>query len=137
MAKTVAALNDTNPATALNIFGSGFGINNPDTIKGLVIHPRNDGIAYIYSEDFKASGDLFSLPAGAVKLAIGGEYREEALCPSRSRVRSGTFRRSRRSNSRLPSASTTTVISLPATPSFWFTPPTATLSSVCGAISAW
>jgi iron complex outermembrane receptor protein len=79
VAKTQAALNDTNPATALDVFGDGFGINNPNTIKGLVIKPRNDGIAYIYSGDFKASGDLFSLPAGAVKLAIGGENRVEAL----------------------------------------------------------
>ena len=78
VARTQAALNDTNPATALNVFGDGFGINNPKTLKGLIARPRNDGIAYIYSEDFKASGDLFDLPAGPVKLAIGGEYREEA-----------------------------------------------------------
>ncbi len=77
--KTQAALNDTNPKTALNVFGDGFGINNPATIKSLVIRPRNDGIAYIYSEDFKASGELFDLPAGPVQLALGGEYREEAL----------------------------------------------------------
>jgi iron complex outermembrane receptor protein len=79
VAKVQAALNDTNPATALNIFGDGQGINNPNTIKGLVIKPRNDGIAYIYGEDFKANGEVFDLPAGPIKLAIGGEYREEAL----------------------------------------------------------
>ncbi|MEO7318828.1 MAG: TonB-dependent receptor [Chthoniobacteraceae bacterium] len=78
VAKTQAALNDTNPATALNVFGDGAGINNPNTLKGLISRPRNDGISYIYSTDFKATGDLFELPAGAVKLAIGGEYREEA-----------------------------------------------------------
>jgi iron complex outermembrane receptor protein len=80
--KVQAALNDTNPATALNVFGDGPGINNPETIKGLVVKPRNDGIAYIYSEDFKASGDLINLPAGPIKLAVGGEYREEALSQS-------------------------------------------------------
>ena len=79
VAKTQAALNDTNPKTALNVFGDGFGINNPATIKGLVVRPRNDGVAYIYSEDFKASGEVFDLPAGPLKLAIGAEYREEAL----------------------------------------------------------
>ena len=84
VAKTQAALNDTNPATALNVFGHGFGINNPDTLKGLIARPRNDGIAYIYSGDFKASGDLFDLPAGPVKLAIGGEYREEAATQKNS-----------------------------------------------------
>ena len=79
VAKTQAALNDTNPATALNVFGDGFGINNPATIKSLVVRPRNDGIAYNYGVDFKASGELFDLPAGPVQLAIGGEYREESL----------------------------------------------------------
>ena len=79
VAKTQAALNDTNPATALNVFGDGFGINNPATIRSLIVHPRNDGLAYNYGVDFKASGEIFNLPAGPVKLAIGGEYREEAL----------------------------------------------------------
>lgn len=84
VARTQAALNDTNPATALNVFGDGKGINNPNTLKGLIARPRNDGIAYIYSTDFKASGDLFELPAGPVKLAIGGEYREEAAAQKES-----------------------------------------------------
>ena len=79
VAKTQAALNDTNPATALNVFGDGFGINNPATIRSLVVHPRNDGIAYNYGMDFKATGELFDLPAGPVQIAFGAEYREEAL----------------------------------------------------------
>ncbi len=79
VSKTQAALNDPNPATALNVFGAGLGINNPGTINGLIVHPRNDGIGYIYSTDLKASGDLLKLPAGMVKLAVGGEYREEGL----------------------------------------------------------
>ena len=82
VAKTQAALNDTNPATALNVFGDGRGINNPATIRGLVVRPRNDGLAYNYGADFKASGELFNLPAGPLKLAIGGEVREEALTQS-------------------------------------------------------
>lgn len=84
VARTQAALNDTNPATALNVFGDGFGINNSKTLKSLIARPRNDGLAYIYSTDFKATGDLFDLPAGAVKLAIGGEYREEAATQTNS-----------------------------------------------------
>jgi hypothetical protein len=75
--KVQAALNDTNAATALNVFGAGKGINNPDTIRGLVVRPRNDGIAYVYGEDFKARGNLFDLPAGPIKLSIGGEYRRK------------------------------------------------------------
>ena len=82
--KVQAALNDTNPATALNVFGDGKGINNPETIDGLIIKPRNDGLAYIYSTDFRASGDLIDLPAGPIKLAVGGEYREEALTQTAS-----------------------------------------------------
>ena len=84
-----AALNDPNPGTALNVFGDGQGINNRDTLKGLVVRPRNDGIAYLYGQDLKATGELFDLPAGPVKLAIGGEYREEALA-QRSSVPLGT-----------------------------------------------
>ncbi len=77
VAKAQAALNQTDPDKALNVFGAGRGINPGAVLDPLIVHPRNDGLSYIYSFDAKASGDLFQVPAGAVKLAVGGEYREE------------------------------------------------------------
>ncbi len=71
------ALNDPDPDTALNVFGDGKGINDDETLKRLVIQPRTDGLSYLYSFDLKARGELFDLPAGPVRLAWGGEYREE------------------------------------------------------------
>jgi iron complex outermembrane receptor protein len=79
VAETQAALNRTDPKTALNVFGDGFGINNRRTLKGLVVHPRDDGLSYLWNYDIKASGDLVQLPAGALGLAFGAEYREESL----------------------------------------------------------
>ena len=76
-ARVQAALDDSDPATALNVFGDGRDINNPATLRGLVFRPRTDGLAYISSVDFKAHGTLFQLPAGPVILGVGGEYREE------------------------------------------------------------
>jgi len=77
VAKVQDALNQTDPDKALNVFGAGRGINPGAVLDPLIAHPRNDGLSYIYGVDAKASGDLFPLPAGAVKLAVGGEYREE------------------------------------------------------------
>ncbi|WP_066850158.1 TonB-dependent receptor plug domain-containing protein [Croceicoccus marinus] len=70
-----AALADTNPATALNLFG---GPNNPDTIAAI-----RDRLFVIYGKtkldvvNVQADGSLFDLPGGAVRLAVGGEYRDE------------------------------------------------------------
>jgi len=79
VAQAQRALNDTNPKTALNVFGAGSGINNRNTLNGLIVNPRNDGLSYIWSYDLKASGTLFQLPAGPVSAALGAEYREESL----------------------------------------------------------
>lgn len=70
-----AALADTDPATALNVFG---GPNNLDTIAAI-----RDRLFVIYGKtkldvfNVQADGSLFDLPGGAVRLAVGGEYRDE------------------------------------------------------------
>jgi outer membrane receptor protein involved in Fe transport len=74
-----AALDDPDPATALNVFGDGEGINSRNTLRRLVVRPRTDGLSYLYGVDARASGRLFDLPAGPVRLGLGGEYREEFL----------------------------------------------------------
>nr|WP_295660028.1 TonB-dependent receptor [Polymorphobacter sp.] len=70
-----AALADTNPATALNVFG---GPNNPATLAR--IHDNYFIIAGATRLDVgnvQFAGSLFSLPGGNVRVAVGGEYRKE------------------------------------------------------------
>jgi iron complex outermembrane receptor protein len=70
-----AALADTNPATALNVFG---GTNNPATLARI-----NDnyfvitGATRLDVVNAQMDGSLFALPGGNVRLAVGGEYRKE------------------------------------------------------------
>jgi iron complex outermembrane receptor protein len=68
------ALLDTNPATAFNAFGGFFHQNTAAARQQVYVTLHNSG-AYelpIYYATF--NGDLFSLPAGPVSFAIGGEY---------------------------------------------------------------
>jgi outer membrane receptor protein involved in Fe transport len=73
-----AALADKNPATAFNPFGDG-SETNPATIEAV----RSTTFGYSQSKvdavGLTADGELFSLPSGAVKLAIGAERRGEQL----------------------------------------------------------
>lgn len=74
-AALAAALADTNPATALNVFG---GANNPATIAKI-----RDNLFVIVGRtrldvfNAQADGSLLHLPGGALRLAVGGEYRNE------------------------------------------------------------
>ncbi|HEY5809201.1 MAG TPA: TonB-dependent receptor [Povalibacter sp.] len=74
-----AALANPDPTQAFNPFGAG-GISNPATVAAI----RN-GLFIIQGDTeltvaaLQADGPLFALPAGEVRLAIGTEYREEAL----------------------------------------------------------
>ncbi|KQZ44540.1 TonB-dependent receptor domain-containing protein [Massilia sp. Root1485] len=67
------ALADTNPATALNVFG---GPNNPATLagiaNGLFIAP---GQTIFQNAQVKADGPLFAIPGGSVRAAAGFEYQ--------------------------------------------------------------
>jgi iron complex outermembrane receptor protein len=74
-AALATALRDTNPATALNVFG---GPNNPATLARLednffVI----TGATRLDVANLQFDGSLFELPGGNVRLAVGGEYRKE------------------------------------------------------------
>jgi len=74
-AALATALADTNPATALNVFG---GPNNPATLKRI-----NDNYFIIAGStrldvaNVQLNGSLFTLPGGNVRVAVGGEYRKE------------------------------------------------------------
>lgn len=70
-----AALADTNPATALNLFG---GPNNPETLARIT-----DNLFLIAGRtkldvvNAQADGSLFTLPGGNVRIAVGAEHRAE------------------------------------------------------------
>jgi iron complex outermembrane receptor protein len=76
-----AALADTNPATALNLFcdGAHFSCNNPATLAR--IRAFNDRNADYEMGDggVKFDGPLFELPAGKVRLALGGEAHHDEM----------------------------------------------------------
>ncbi len=67
-----AALADTNPATALNVFGSG--PNNPATLARIANSVSYaPGTTNFQNLLLKADGALFTLPGGAVRMALGYE----------------------------------------------------------------
>ena len=68
------ALLDTNPATAFNPFFGQNGENSPRARQSVYVTLHNSGEYElpIYYATF--NGDLFSLPAGPISFAIGGEY---------------------------------------------------------------
>ena len=70
------SLADTNPATAFNVFGSG-GTNNPTTDNLIRGYSNSTSHSSLWSVGGKAEGPLFQLPAGAVRMALGAEYRME------------------------------------------------------------
>jgi iron complex outermembrane receptor protein len=75
-ARLDAALADTNPATALNLFGAGTA-NNPATIAYLRGSDSFSNHFAVFTQQLRADGPLFDLGAGAVRLAVGAEHRRE------------------------------------------------------------
>ncbi len=70
-----AALLDTNPATAFNPFGRN--LNGRAVLDRVFVTTNHFGSTSIMTEDGRLAGDMFSLPAGPVSFAIGGEHRTE------------------------------------------------------------
>src|SRR5438874_1502122 len=70
-----ATLLDTNPATAFNPFG--LNQNSAAVIDKVFTTVHRSGKATLTLEDLKVTGDLFSVPAGPLSFAIGGEHRTE------------------------------------------------------------
>ena len=75
----LAALADPDPATAFNVFGAGDNVNNPATIRSLLVNTTRQGESRLLGADAKVSGPLFALPAGNLLAATGIEYRFESL----------------------------------------------------------
>ena len=74
-----AALNDPNPATALNVLGGPDYVNNPATIDALKVRTTREAETQLMQYDIKANGRLWDLPAGPIGVAFGGETRTESI----------------------------------------------------------
>lgn len=80
-----AALADPSAATALNLFTNGTTLkNNPATLEKIKSNGTRDAYTELTSFDAKATGAIYELPAGAVNLAVGSEWREERFRDKRS-----------------------------------------------------
>jgi outer membrane receptor protein involved in Fe transport len=72
-----AALLDTNPATAFNPFS--INQNSPAVIDKIFLNTHRFGTASLMLEDLTLYGNLWSLAAGPISFAAGGEHRKETV----------------------------------------------------------
>lgn len=70
------ALADPNPATSLNVYGSG-GNNTRAQVESFLGFFKPTGLYQIDLVNVKADGPLFSTGGGEVRLAVGGEYHHD------------------------------------------------------------
>ena len=85
--KVNAALADTNRATALNLFANGTTIrNNPATLAGLEGGVTRDAKTELTAFDARTTGSVFTLPAGAISVAAGVQWREETFRDARTQI---------------------------------------------------
>jgi len=68
---------DTDPATAFNPFGKNK--NNKATLSQVFATTHDDEVSVLLTEDLTLRGDLFNLPGGAVRFAIGGAHLGETF----------------------------------------------------------
>ncbi len=74
--RLAAALADTDPDTAFNVFGDG-SANNPATIASIRGSLSAIDAYTSWSMSLRADGPLMRLPADDIRLAIGAEFRRE------------------------------------------------------------
>lgn len=78
-AALTAALANSDPASAINPFASP-GYNDPDLLRSIYLEQFTvSGTSTLQTIEVGANGPLMTLPGGIVRLAIGGEYRDEHL----------------------------------------------------------
>ena len=73
-----AAIADTNPATALNVFGD-VAHTNPATLASMRRSDINHSVSRSWSAAGIIDGSLFQLGGGPARLAVGVDHREERL----------------------------------------------------------
>lgn len=68
------------PGAPLNVFGDGaIAVNDPATVGFIKDNYFLAGTSKIKTISAVTDGNLFDLPAGSVKLAVGADYRDESL----------------------------------------------------------
>jgi len=72
------ALNSTNPATALNPFVAG-AHGSPQFLQSLVFEENQNFVGQTLSANAFLRGRIFKLPAGPVRVVLGGEYERDRL----------------------------------------------------------
>jgi outer membrane receptor protein involved in Fe transport len=73
-----AALNDSNPVTALNPLAGAGQPQNQNTIDGLRVRTTRQGEYDYWDYDIRANGNTFNIPAGPISIALGAETRWES-----------------------------------------------------------
>lgn len=75
------ALADTNPDTALNLFcdGSMFQCNNPDTLARIIAFNDRNSSYTMHDVGMKFDGPVMDLPAGKLRVAVGGEIHKDRM----------------------------------------------------------
>jgi iron complex outermembrane recepter protein len=76
-ARLALALASNNRATAFNPFGDGPNVNSQSVLNFIRGGGATDQSYDIKSINVGASGPLFDLPGGALRMAVGAEYRKE------------------------------------------------------------
>lgn len=71
-----AALANNDPAFAFNPFGDG-SHTNPATLETIRGYTESALLSKVWSVSAKADGELFDLPAGPIRVALGADYRQE------------------------------------------------------------
>ena len=78
-----AALADPDPSTAFDPFGDG-SHTNPQTLAAIRAQPRFDMLSEVRGVSLSADGPVLQLPSGALKGALGAEFRQQVLRESTS-----------------------------------------------------
>ena len=77
-AALAAALASSNPLTAFNPFGTS--VNNPEIVSAIFNNVTDtDGRSRLRAAEAQIDGSLFTLPAGAMRIAVGAEYYQLKL----------------------------------------------------------
>lgn len=76
-----AALADTNPDTALNLFcdGAVFQCNNPATLAKIIAFNDRNSSYTMHDVGAKFDGPVMDLPAGKLRVAVGGEIHKDRM----------------------------------------------------------
>ncbi len=81
LAALIAALNETDPSRALNVFGDIYGTGGPTNAPGiyeaLISQNITETESAVFNADLLARGPIWDLPAGPIMLALGADWSQQ------------------------------------------------------------